>query len=62
MGIAYPKGPGTFGPPKYINYYILWIGCQDYHLGKLNSFIYQLKYNESRISQESRDLGSPKPY
>ena len=39
-GIVYPKGPVTPDPPNHVNYYILWLGGLDHHLGELNLFVY----------------------
>ena len=51
MGIVYPKGPWTPGPPNHINYYILGLGGLVYHFGELDLFVYSLKYKGNWIYQ-----------
>ena len=60
--IVYAKGPGPPGPPSHIIYYVLEIGGQIYHLGKLNLFVYHWKCKGIHISQGPRDPGLPKQF
>ena len=41
IGIAYPSGPGTPGPPKHINYYALGGGGQDCNFEELDLLLYR---------------------
>ena len=57
--LAYPKSPGTPGPPNHINYYILKFGYLDYHLGEFDLFVWHWKCKQHYLPQKSREPGSP---
>ena len=56
--IAYPKSPGTSNPSNHMNYFILGVRGQDYHLGKLNFFVHHWEYKWNYIS---KGPGTPGP-